>query len=83
MEPPKDPQYFLDEYLKRSSASYVISHASTPWLLHRQMKVYHAVAGGDDMAVLLDRYNISPTAATATQSASGPAFEAVEEGLWL
>ena len=39
------------------------------------MKVYHAVAGGDDMAVLLDRYNISPTAATATQSVSAAGIE--------
>ena len=51
------PELSLDAYLARCSSSYVTSHASTPNLLHDQMELYRAVAGGDDMAVLLNRYD--------------------------
>ena len=47
----------LDDFLARCPSSYVLGHASTAWLLHRQKRMYGAVAGGDDMAVMLDRYD--------------------------
>ena len=46
----------LDDYLRCCSSAYVISHTSTPWYLLEQMDLFRAVAGGDDMAVLLNKY---------------------------
>jgi hypothetical protein len=40
----------LDEYVALCPSSYVISHAQTPQLLCKQMSVFNAVAGGDDIA---------------------------------
>ena len=47
----------LDNYAKQCSSSYVVSHAETPSLLCKQMTLFNAVAGGDDMGVTLERYN--------------------------
>jgi len=46
----------LEDFLARCPSSYVISHTSTPWLLHDQRQLYERVAGGEDIAVALSRY---------------------------
>ena len=46
----------LADFLSRCSSAYVVSHAATPWLLYKQMELYEAVAGADEIAVTLDRY---------------------------
>jgi len=51
-----DASQIMNDFLARCPSTYVISHTSTPEVLHEQMQLFRTVAGGDDMAVRFSKY---------------------------